>query len=448
MAFVTTRAREFLKSRRWPIPLLCVFLAVGLSYATSATDRHFGYTLIGQSLTGTPASVQTILSTIATAMVTLVAIVLTVTLVAIQLAMGQFSPRIVSALLHDYPSKFASGVFVATFTFAVLALREVRSRNGDGTVPGLTVLTAYVLVLVSLITLILYIDHAGRSLRAAGLINLVGTRTRAQLDRMCPAYTAVPPADRREESLIFAPRSGVVTKFDIASLVTQARRAGCLLEMLPAMGEFVIKGTPLFRVHGSPAGLATSKIVRYVILATERTHEDDPAYGFRKLVDIAERGVSTTFYDPTTTVQAIDRLHDVLRQVAPHDLPTGRYRDRDNDVRLVVPVLGWDGYVRLAFDEIRLAGSGSPQVTRRMRAALDDLKAVARPDRQSALDRQIRLLEAAVRRAFEDEEDVIAALIPDRQGIGSGRDVVARTRDADLRADTTGPDGQPGSRPT
>ena len=102
--------------------------------------------------------------------------------------------------------------------------------------------------------------------------------------------------------------------------------------------------------------------------------------------------------------------------------------------------IGWDGYVRLAFDEIRLAGACTPQVARRLRAALEDLKTVASPERQPALDRQLDLLEAAVRRGFDDEEDIDAALTPDQQGIGSGPDLTA----ADGRPDS--PDGRPSSR--
>lgn len=85
--------------------------------------------------------------------------------------------------------------------------------------------------------------------------------------------------------------------------------------------------------------------------------------------------------------------------------------------------LDWDGYIRLAFDEIRLAAGGYPQATRRLRAAFDDLKAVAPPDRQAPLDRQLRLLEQAVRRDLQSRDDIDAALIPDQQGIGSGADV-------------------------
>ena len=117
-----------------------------------------------------------------------------------------------------------------------------------------------------------------------------------------------------------------------------------------------------------------------------------------------------------------------LRDLATRPLPAGEHRDEDGVVRLVERTLSWEGYVRLAFDEIRLAGAESPQVTRKLCAALQDLKTVAPPDRRAPLDRQLRLLTAAVHRAYEDDEDIAAALTPDAEGIGSGVDVTTAVR--------------------
>jgi hypothetical protein len=115
-----------------------------------------------------------------------------------------------------------------------------------------------------------------------------------------------------------------------------------------------------------------------------------------------------------------------LRRLAGREFPSGRHRDARSHVRLVERVMSWEGYVRLAFDELRLAGAGSPQVARRLRAALEDLRTVAPSERQPPLDRQLELLEAAVRRAYSDDEDLDAALVPDMQGIGAGPDVMSR----------------------
>jgi uncharacterized membrane protein len=422
------RLRYAIRSSLWLVPLLCLLAGALLVTGTLALDRQSGYRLVPQSVTGTATDAQTVLSVFATATASLTSLVLTVTLVAIQLAMGQFSPRIVAALLTDRFSQLSIGLFGATFVVSVLTLREVHDAGG-GTVPGLSLMLAYLLMFASLVMLILFVHHAGQGLRAAGLIDLVGDRTRSLIQREYPrdAGAAADP------DVVLAREPGNVFRVDRAALVAAARRADCVLELVPVVGDFVSAGAPLFRVHprpddGAPPSvrkqpLRPEALSRLVAVTDERVHSEDTPYGIRKLVDIAERSIAQTFNDPTTTVQALHRLHDLLRQLARRHIPTGEHRDEDGVVRLIERRLSWDGYVRLAFDEIRLAGARAPQVSRRLCAALHDLKTVAPPDRQAALDRQLRLLWAAVHRAYEDEEDITAALTPDTEGIGSGADV-------------------------
>jgi uncharacterized membrane protein len=440
-----TRLVHTLRTSLWLIPLLCVLAGVLIVIGALWLDRRSGYTLVPQSVTGTPSGVQTSLSVFATAMASLISLVLTVTLVVVQLAMGQFSPRIVGALLSDRFSQLAIGLFAGTFVVAVLTLRELRGSD-TGTVPGLSVLLAYLLMFASLVTLILFVHHSGQTMRATGLIDLVGDRTRDLIESSFPA-APLPDAD---PDVITAQEPGNVVRVDRSGLVAAARRADCVLELVPVVGDFVSGGAPLFRVHPGPrraadvAGPATrlrvEEIARLVLVGPERVHTEDPPYGLRKLVDIAERSIAQPFDDPTTTLQALHRLHDLLRQLATRPLPAGEHPDEDGVVRLVERTLSWDGYVRLAFDEIRLAGAASPQVTRRLSGALQDLKSVAPPDRQAPLDRQLRLLTAAVHRAYEDEEDIVAALTPDSEGIGSGADVTTAVR---LDSGTPDADGRP-----
>ena len=87
--------------------------------------------------------------------------------------------------------------------------------------------------------------------------------------------------------------------------------------------------------------------------------------------------------------------------------------------------LQWPGYVRLAFDEVRLVAAQNPQTARRLRAALLDLVDAAPAERRPPLERQLRLLDAAVARNFDDDADADAAATPDVQGLGSGPDLVS-----------------------
>jgi uncharacterized membrane protein len=410
-----------LESSLWFVPVLCVLAGAALSFGTIALDRYFDYEAIPQSLVGGPDAAAEILATVAVSMVSLAALVLTITMVVVQLAMGQFSPRIVQRILRDKPSQLAIGLFVATFVHAILAVREV-TNNGDGTgnVPGIAVVTAFVLVLMSIAVLVVYVHHIGQALRVSALIELVGKETRSLLDRKYPDKGVPGPEKAGMASVVEASRSGVVTGIGFDQLVDEAQRADCRLELVPALGEFVPAGAPLFRVEGDPIGLDQDRLWKALVISLEPTLDEDVAYGVRLLVDIAERSLADSpFQDPTTAVQAIDRLHDILRQLVRRPFPDGRHSDAAGEVRLTVRTMSWEAYVHLAFDEIRMAGAGSPQVSRRLKAALEDLRSIAAPERVAILDEQLDLLATATEAAMDDQRDVELALHEDREGIGA-----------------------------
>jgi uncharacterized membrane protein len=403
------------RSSLWLIPVLCVLLGAMVSFATIALDRANDYELVPRSLVGGPDAALGILTTVATSMVSLTALVLTIVLVVVQLAMGQFSPRIVQRLLRDRPSQFAIGLFVATFVHTLLTIREVEPGDpGEpGQVPGVAVIVTFVLSLASIAVLVMYVHHVGQALRVSALVELAGDQTRKLLDRVYPELGPHDP-DADDPAVVTAVKSGVLTTVAHGQLVEAARRADCTLELVPSLGEYVPAGGRLFTVHGDPDRLDRDKVNDAVIFSMERTLDQDVAYGLRLLVDMAERSLSdSSWQDPTTAVQAIDRLHDCLRQLARRPLPDGRHRDDDGAVRLVEHVMTWDAYVHLAFDEIRLAGAGSPQVARRLQAALRDLRSLAPEERRSVLDEELALLSAGTSDAFALEEDVKMALEAD-----------------------------------
>lgn len=410
-----------LRASLWFVPVLCVLAGAVISFATIALDRSFGYKAIPRSIIGGPDAATAVLSTVAASMVSLTALVLTITMVVVQLAMGQFSPRIVQRILRDKPSQLAIGLFVATFVHAILALREV-TNNGDGTghVPGVAVLMSFLLVLASIAVLVVYVQHIGQALRVSALIELVGKDTRVLLDRVYPDKGEALPDRSGGTRVVRAAKSGVVTAIGREQLVEEAARSDCELELVPTLGEFVPAGAPLFRVLGAAAGLDEERLREALIVKLEPTLDEDVSYGIRLLVDIAERSLADSpLQDPTTAVQAVDRLHDILRQLVRRPFPNGHHRDGAGRVRLTVQPMSWEGYLLLATEEIRLAGAGSPQVTRRLKAALMDLRSIAPSERVDSIDRQLQRLARAVETATDDERDLEIALAEDGKGIGA-----------------------------
>jgi uncharacterized membrane protein len=399
----------------WLVPLICIAAGAVAAAITLMIDAAVGYDRLPSGVLGTPTAVQTILSTAASSMLTLTTIVLTVLTLGVQLAMQQFSPRIVRALLDDRRSQLAHGLFAATFLVCMIGVAKVDDSAKPGhQVPSVTVALGYLLLLASLVALVAYVHHAGQSLRVAGLIDLVGDNLQRELDLSFPLAHPL----RTDPATATTTDAGVVVMIDEAGLLEHALRTDDRLEMLVGVGDFVPRGAPLARSSGGLV-LDDEVVRRLVLLDNERSHIGDAAYGFRKLVDIAERSIASSPYDdPVTAVQAIDRLHDGLRQLSARRLHDGEHRDAQGVVRLVTRELAWPGWVRLALEEVVDVGAASPVVARRLLAALDDLLTVAPPERREPLERQRR-------RLLEGADGAGVELVADDQGLGSGEDLRA-----------------------
>src|SRR6185503_6065552 len=140
-------------------------------------------------------------------------------------------------------------------------------------------------------------------------------------------------------------------------LLRQAQRSGGVIVMACAVGDTLLEGSVVLRIYGAKDKLAEKDLMRAVHLAAGRTFEQDPKYPIRLLVDIAIKALSPAINDPTTAVQAIDQIEDLLRRLGGRDLDAGAEADADGRLRLVYPMPSWDDYLSLAFDEIRVFGA-------------------------------------------------------------------------------------------
>ena len=419
------RRHERLAEAFWLVPGLCLLAAGGLALGLVRLDRTLQRTGGGVAFTGGPSSARELLSAIATSTLTFTGLVFSITIVVLQLTSSQFSPRVLRTFVQDRFIQLALGVFLATFVYALVALREVRGEDGavvDRFVPGVTVTVGFGLAVASVATFVRYVSHIAQSIRVVNIIERIAAETEAAIDRCYPAdggpgsshLVEPPPAPVR---VLASAERGVVVGVQVDELVEEAARAGCVLRVVPAVGDFVPRGAPLAEVAG--AGDPDGDRVRAAIaLGRERTVRQDVGFGFRQLVDVAEKALSPGVNDPTTAVQCLDQVHSLLRQLATRPFPSGVHADRRGAVRLVVATPSWSDYVHLALDEVRHWGAGSLQVQRRLRDLLEDLATVVDAERRPPLEKQRRLLEARLQDLPEPERPLARGGGADGRGAG------------------------------
>ena len=221
-----------------------------------------------------------------------------------------------------------------------------------------------------------------------------------------------------------------LTRFEITAVVRQAQATDAVIVLACAVGDTLVDNTLLLRVHGGRELLAETPLRRAIQTARERTFEQDPKYPLRLLVDIAIKALSPAINDPTTAVQAIDQIEDLLLRLGRRTLDAGCAMDERGVLRLVFPTPTWEDYLALAFDEIRQYGVSSVQVMRRLRSALLNLvDAVTDAERKAVVRRYLDHLNWVIQHSVLDAEDQIMALQEDRQGLGLSRQRVDPERD-------------------
>ena len=369
-----------------------------------------------------------LLSAIASGMLPLTGLVFSLAFVLVQFSATAYSPRLVGWLADSAVLRHSLGIFVATFLYALAALAWI-DRGGTGKVPLLTVWVALLFLLASMVCFVLlvrrieslqiarvleYAGDQGRAVIERDYAPLAGPRTSAG-DQARPEPEALPA---RTQTLTHRGGPAVVQALDVHGLVALAAREHTRISLAWAVGDTLIDGMPLCFVHGGARPLPERELRRLVKLGPERTFEQDPKYALRLLVDIAIKALSPAVNDPTTAVQALDQVEDLLLRLSRCDLAAGRVRDASGSLRLVFPVPHWEDFVVLAFDEIRYCGANSIQVMRRMRALLQDMLEQVPPERRPALQRYLERVDNGIRRAFEDSDDLRDASVRDRQGLG------------------------------
>lgn len=376
---------------------------------------------------GGPEGARGILGTIATGMISMTSLVFSITMVILQLASSQFTPRALGGFLESRVTQFTFGVFIASFVFALTVTRYVRGDYGDSGefVPKTSVTLAFLLVLASVGFFLAFIHHITSSIQVSKVISRIGERTLNLADTLYasvdddvattgPTWSPEPGTPRANVGT--DDRHGMITHVDYHRLVDLATEHDVVVTIDREVGQFLAEGQHLFRVWGVEEldEETCTKLFRAIGLADEREMRQDVGFGIRQLVDIADRALSSGINDPTTAVQVIDELHRVLRHLVQRESPSPYIADDDGQVRVVHRPQSIEGHLALAVDEIIHYGGDSLQVPRRVRAMLEDLQDVARDRYQAEIGDALERLDRA--QEFEEPTPADEGVVADKPG--------------------------------
>jgi uncharacterized membrane protein len=410
--------RDYLRSSLWIVPLVAIPLELAATRILHRLDGWLGWAFLDL---GAPGA-QAMLNAIVTATLSFVVFTFGSLLVALQVASGQLTPRIIATVLvRNDVVRYTTGLFIFTLLFAVSATNRMQ-----GTVFQLVVFVAACLGILCFAAFLYLIDYAARLLRPISILSRVGQAGLRVIESVYPEPTLGPnrsDAPRHElgEPGRVIPHGGtseIVLAANLRKLIAQAQRSNGVIEFVPQVGDFIATDEPLFKLYGGAASLDADDLRSAVAFGLERTMEQDPTFAYRIVVDIALKALSPAINDPTTAVIAIDQLHRLLRQAGNRNLRTDEILAKSGQLLVLFRTPNWEDFVHLAFTEIRQCGAQNMQIARRLRAMIDNLIETLPKHRHAVLLGELKLLDRDVERHFVHPEDRALARLGDSQGLG------------------------------
>jgi uncharacterized membrane protein len=416
--------RQYVGESLWVLPLLAIVLGAALGWVTVQVDKS---THLPAAWTYSSSTATTVLSAIVGALAALTGFVVTVTVLVAQMAIGTFSARYMRIWYRDPMLKTILAFLIGAFVFAFSLLRRVETNF----VPNLGVGIAGLLVVVSLLLFMVFLSRYLHQLRPVAVASVMLGYVDREFKRLFTAVADAPdvfagpyrPGGEQPTLVVRTAKAGTIQAIDVEGLVRWARRHGCLLVLLKRVGDPVSSDARLIEAYGGNPGASSARderaLRRMVVLGIERTVEQDPAFAMRIIVDIADKALSAAINDPTTAVQVLNKLGEVLRIIGTTELQSLRSTANGRpDHGLVMAMRTWDEYLALGVTEIREYGSTSIQVMRRLRAMLEELRDEVPPAHRDAVTEELARVDATVARSFDHSVDLDRARLADPEGMG------------------------------
>jgi uncharacterized membrane protein len=416
--------RDWVGGALWVLPTLSVVVFLAAGAVLSRVEVGEDSPLRALAFQGTAEDARSLLVVVSSTMITVTGLVFALTIVALQIASGQYSPRLLRNFMRDRGTQLVLSIFVGAFAYSTAGLYTVgvQGSGQEAFVPRLAVSGSLALALASVGVLIYFIHHLAHSIQIDTIMSQVGREARSVIDDVYPHQ----PRHREPDELAPEPpleavglpsaRSGYVQAVAAEPLVRAAVRHDLVIVLAKQVGDHVVAGTPIAwawrRSAGQPPPGADSlrePVADAVQIGFERTMVQDVGFGIRRLVDIANKALSPAVNDPYTGVQAVHHLSVLLCRLASLRLGDWTVHDDRGELRVAVPRPRFADYLRLGTAQIRRYGAAEPALTRALIVLLRDVGVnSATEDRRQACARHIHLVLDDARRATAQPADVEA----------------------------------------
>jgi uncharacterized membrane protein len=377
--------REALRTNLWLVPTVEIVFAVALFVGTYALDRaHYDGSLSLPSwvISGTPDAARQILTAIAAAVITVVTLVFSITIVTLTLASTQFGPRMLRNFIRDRITQITLGSFVATFVYAILALVVIGPGGHGEFVPHLSITVTLGLVVLDVAVLVVFIDHIAKSIQLPQVIASIARDLSHAIDAEAalpgaPAVKAGPSLAEmlarldEDRGVVRAPKSGYLQYVSMGTMIDIAAGSHAVIRLLHRPGHFVAEGQPLANVWPASAAPGVARALGGAhATGPHRTLTQDLSFAVDQLVEIAIRALSPAVNDTFTALACIDWLGDGLGKIAARWRPADIHRDAAGHLRVITVTVSFDRLAERTHDKIRQASRGMPAVMIRQLDAL------------------------------------------------------------------------------
>ena len=414
--------REALRTNLWLIPVLetvAVVVVFALTYTVDRSAYDGLITLPSWVLNGTADVARVLLATVAAAIITVVGIVFSITIVALTLASTQFGPRMLRNFVRDPGTQLSLGTFVASFCYAMITLVSVGGGPHGDFVPHLSITVTLLLTLFDVAVLIFFLNHIATMIQlpvviariATTLVNEVNAMERASAFGVGaargPTHAELLAHLAESGAPIRTPRSGYLQVIRHDILVKIASTADAVVQLPHRPGHFMVAGQVIAWVWPPEAAESVAeRLALGHVAGAYRTLPQDVSFGLDQLVEIALRALSPAVNDTFTGMTCVDWIADCLCRISATWRPQRIRRDAEGNIRVIAFQPSFERLVERTFDTIRQAAVGMPAIMiRQLDAVAKVLEQVSDRGHRTALIRQAEAIQRSNLATVADPSD-------------------------------------------